>query len=155
MSLAFRWGRFSKSLMNSMGRGCACAVGIWMAAALFAGTSRAALATEDGAVELPSTSRTIDISPGFGLVRTSEMPPKLVDYTIASLMRLATPWPMETAPSETRVTTVELPASMAPKTITKIKTKTTPRPKTKLKPQQKTSWVTAEWWRGFLWLRIR
>ena len=83
------------------------------------------------------------------------MPPKLVDYTIASLMRLATPWPMERAPAETRVTTAEPPASVAPKPITKIKTKTPPRPKTKLKPQQKTSWATAEWWRGFLWLRIR
>ena len=126
-----------------------------MAVALFAGTARAAWAMEESAVELPSSLRTVVISPGFGLVRTSEMPPKLVDYTIASLMRLATPWPMERAPAETRVTTVGPPASVAPKTITKIKTKTTPRPKTKLKPQQKTSWVTAEWWRGFLWLRIR
>jgi hypothetical protein len=111
---------------------------------------------EESAVELPSSLRTVVISPGFGLVRTSEMPPKLVDYTIASLMRLATPWPMERAPAETRaVTTAEAPASEPPKPIIKIKTKTPPRPKTKLKPQQKTSWATAEWWRGFLWLRIR
>jgi hypothetical protein len=115
-----------------------------------------ALAMEESAVELPSSLRTVVISPGFGLVRTSEMPPKLVDYTIASLMRLATPWPMERARAQTpAVTTAVAPASVAPKPITKIKTKTTPRPKTKLKPQQKTSWATAEWWRGFLWLRIR
>jgi hypothetical protein len=139
-----------------MGRGCTWASVIWLAAALFTGTSRAALAVEQSAVELPSSLRTVVISPGFGLVRTSEMPPQLVDYTIASLMRLATPWPLERAPAETSaVTTAELPAFVAPAPITQTKMKTTPRPKAKLKPQQKTSSATVEFWRGLFWLRIR
>jgi hypothetical protein len=139
-----------------MGRACIWTSEVLAAVALFAGASRAALATEESSVELSPTLQTLVISPGFDLVRTSERPPELVDYTITSLMRLATPWPIERMPPETpAVATAEPSASLAPAPIHKTKTKTSRRPKATQKPQQKSSWVTAEWWRGLFRLRIR
>jgi hypothetical protein len=142
-----------------MGRACIWISAILAAVALLAGASRAALASEESSVETSPALRdhTLVISPGFDLVRISERPPELVDYTIASLMRLATPWPIEGMPAETpAVATPEPSASVAPAPVDKAKTKTSPRPKTKAqKPQQKSSRVTAEWWRSLFWLRIR
>src|SRR6185437_11870594 len=76
--------------------------------------------------------------------------------TIASLMRLATPWPIKSMSLETpTVATAEPSASVAPVPIDKTKTKTSRRPKMTQKPQQKSSRVTADWWRGLFWVRIR
>jgi hypothetical protein len=138
-----------------MGRACIWASEVLAAVALFAGASRA-LATEEISAELSPTLQTLVISPGFDLVRTSDRPPELVDYTIASLMRLATPWPIKSMSLETpTVATAEPSASVAPAPIDKTKTKTSRRPKMTQKPQQKSSWVTADWWRGLFWVRIR
>src|SRR4029078_3369721 len=137
-----------------MGRACIWASEVLAAVALFAGASRA-LATEEISAELP-TLQTLVISPGFDLVRTSDRPPELVDHTIASLMRLATPWPIKSMSLETpTVATAEPSASVAPVPIDKTKTKTSRRPKMTQKPQQKSSRVTADWCRVLFWVRIR
>jgi hypothetical protein len=137
-----------------MGRACIRASEVLAAVALFAGASRA-LATEEISAELSPTLQMLVISPGFDLVRSSDRPPELVDYTIASLMRLATPWPIEKMPAEI-LAKAESSASVTPAPIDKAKTKTKPRPKVKAqKPQQNSSAVTAGWWRDLFWVRIR
>jgi hypothetical protein len=142
-----------------MGRACICASGFLAAVAFLAGGSKAALASEESSIETSPALRdyTLITSPGFDLVRTSERPPELVDYTIASLMRLATPWPIERTPAGRPAdATAEPPASVEPAPVEKANAKPSPRPKTKTqKPQQKSSRVTAEWWRSLFWLRIR
>lgn len=142
-----------------MGRACICASGFLAAVALLAGGSKAALASEESSIETSPALRdyTLITSPGFDLVRTSERPPELVDYTIASLMRLATPWPIERTPAGRPAdATAEPSASVERATVEKAKAKPSPRPKTKTqKSQQKSSRVTAEWWRSLFWLRIR
>jgi hypothetical protein len=142
-----------------MGRACICASGFLAAVALLAGGSKAALASEESSIETSPSLRdyTLITSPGFDLVRTSERPPELVDYTIASLMRLATPWPIERTPAGRPADAAAEPsASVEPAPAEKANAKPTPRPKTKTqKPQQKSSRVTAEWWRSLFWLRIR
>jgi hypothetical protein len=141
--------------------GCACirASGFLVAVALVAGASKAALASEESSIETSPALRdhTLITSPGFDLVPTSERPPELVDYTIASLIRLATPWPIERTPAARPAdSTAEPSASVESAPVEKANAKPTPRPKTKTqKPQQKSSRVTAEWWRSLFWLRIR
>jgi len=138
-----------------MGRDCNWASGILAAVILRAGPSKTALAWEESPVEAAAGLRTSVISPSFDLVPMSERPPELVDYTIGSLMRLATPWPIEKMPAETPAK-AESSASVTPAPIDKAKTKTKPRSKVKAqKPQQKPSTVTADWWRGLFWIRIR
>jgi hypothetical protein len=142
-----------------MGRACTWASAILPAVALLAGASRAALASEESSVETSPALRdeTLVIPRGFDLVPTSEKPPEPVDYTIASLMRLASPWPIGSTPADMpAVATAEPSASVAPAPVDKAKTKTRPRPKAKAqKLQQKSSRVTEEWWRSLFWLRIR
>jgi outer membrane biosynthesis protein TonB len=138
-----------------MGRDCIWASGILAAVILVAGPSKPALASQESPVEASATLRTLVLSPGFDLVPTSEMPPELVDYTIASLMTLATPWPIEKMPAETPAK-AESSASVTPAPIDKPKTKTKPQPKVQAqKPQQKSSAATAAWWRRLFWVRIR
>jgi hypothetical protein len=142
-----------------MGRACIWASGFLAAVALLAGASKATLASEESSIETLPALRdyTLITSPGFDLVRTSERPPELFDYTIASLMRLATPWPIERTPAGRPAdATAEPSASVERATVEKAKAKPSPRPKTKTqKSQQKSSRVTAEWWRSLFWLRIR
>src|SRR5262245_61385275 len=139
-----------------MRRACIWASGFLAAVALLAGASKA---SEESSIETLPALRdyTLITSPGFDLVRTSERPPELVDYTIASLMRLATPWPIERTPAGRPADATAKPsASVERATVDKAKAKPSPRPKTKTqKPQQKSSRVTAEWWRSLFWLRIR
>jgi hypothetical protein len=142
-----------------MGHACIWASGFLAAVALLAGASKATLASEESSIETLPALRdyTLITSPGFDLVRTSERPPELFDYTIASLMRLATPWPIERTPAGRPAdATAEPSASVERATVEKAKAKPSPRPKTKTqKSQQKSSRVTAEWWRSLFWLRIR
>ena len=150
---------FNTPKESPMGRACIWASGFLAAVALLAGASKATLASEESSIEtLPALhDYTLITSPGFDLVRTSERPPELVDYTIASLMRLATPWPIERTPAGRPAdATAEPSASVERATVEKAKAKPSPRPKTKTqKSQQKSSRVTAEWWRSLFWLRIR
>ena len=148
---------FSKPKEPPVGRACIWASAILATVALLGGASRAALASEESLLEPSPVVQTSLFSPGFDLVRTSERPPQLVDYTIASLMRLATPWPLERRPEKTpAVATPEPSVSVAPPPVDKRKTETKPRPKSKAqKPQQKSSRVATEWWRSLFWLRIR
>ena len=141
-----------------MGRACIWASAILPAVVLLAGASRALVAEESSVEKSPALrDETLVIPRGFDLVSTSEKPPEPVDYTIASLVRLATPAPIESMPAEIpAVATAEPSASVVPAPIDKAKTKTRPRPKAKAqKLQQKPSQVTEEWWRSLFSLRIR
>ena len=139
-----------------MRRACIWASGFLAAVALLAGASKA---SEESSIETLPALRdyTLITSPGFDLVRTSERPPELVDYTIASLMRLSTPWPIESTPAGGPAdATAETSASVGRATVEKAKAKPSARSKTKTqKSQQKSSRVTAEWWRSLFWLRIQ
>ena len=119
-----------------------------VAAAWAASEARVTVVTKASPPPLSGGSPRLRATPGFGLVSTSEKPPKFADYTILNLMRLATPWPIEgTAPQ------AEAPASVAP---TPPFTKRKPRPKQVVqKPPEKPTWLEADWWRGLTWLRIR
>ena len=70
-----------------------------VAAAWAASEARVTVVTKASPPPLSGGSPRLLATPGFGLVSTSEKPPKFADYTILTLMRLATPWPIEgTAP---------------------------------------------------------
>jgi hypothetical protein len=133
--------------------------GILLAVALLAGASRAALAAEENSVETSPALRdeALVMPRGFDLVPMSQKVPEPVDYTIASLMRLASPWPIENMPAEIPAVAIEAPsASIAPVPVDKAKTKTRSRPKAKAPTlQQKPSRVTEEWWRRLFWVRVR
>jgi hypothetical protein len=135
-----------------------------LAAMIFAGPHGAAFALEEasGATKpLPPSwhDEASAIPPGFDLVAIKEKPPKFADYTIASLITLATLWPIETtlAQAETPTFAQAKPStSVLPTTVRKPTSKSWPRPKqTALKPKEKSSRVAADWWRGLFWLRIR
>jgi hypothetical protein len=144
-----------------MGRAVTWALGAALATVL-AGVLAPALASEATVTAItktspsPSLEDTPDIPPthGFGLVTTNDKPPPLADYTISNLIRLATPWPIEE-----RVAQAEAPAPITPNLpIAKPKPKPKPKPElrpTAPKPQKQLSWLTADWWRGLTWLRIR
>jgi hypothetical protein len=141
------------------------ALGILAAIAILAGAARTGFASAERSLEPSFRVQTLVVYPGFGLVATTERPPALPDYTIASLMRLATPWPIERLPTEMHVVAkaqspviakAEPSASAGTAPIARANKKTSLRSKTKAQvPQQKTSWLIPDWWRGLLWLRIR
>jgi hypothetical protein len=146
-----------------MGHASICARGI-LAAMIFAGPHETAFAFEEGSGATkplpPSWHEEAPAIPrGFDLVAIDEKPPKFADYTIASLITLATLWPIETALAQAETPTfaqAKPPTSVLPTTVSKPKSKSWPRPKqTALKPKEKSSRVTADWWRGLFWLRIR
>jgi hypothetical protein len=146
-----------------MGHASIWALGI-LAAMIFAGAHGAAFALEEGSgatKPLPPSwhDEAPAIPPGFDLVAIDEKPPKFADYTIASLITLATLWPIETTLAQAETPTfaqAKPPASVLPTTVSKPKGKSWPRPKqTALKPKEKSSRVTADWWRGLFWLPIR
>jgi hypothetical protein len=145
-----------------MGHASIWALGI-LAAMIFAGPHGAAFALEEGSgATKPLPPRWHDeapaIPPGFDLVAIDEKQPKFADCTIASLITLATLWPIETALAQAETPTfaqAKPTTPVLPTTVGKPKSKSWPRPKQTALSKEKSSRVTADWWRGLFWLRIR
>jgi hypothetical protein len=140
-----------------MGRAFTCALGVLATTLLFVGALAPASASEAGITVVTKASPSqvlggtpnLPPTPGVSWVTTSEKPAKFVDYTVSNLISLAAPWPIEEA-----VEQAQAPAPIAPTTaITKSKPKPKPKPIAQ-KPEQKLSWLTADWWRGLTSLRI-
>ena len=140
-----------------MGRAFSRTLGVLAAAVVFAGAIAPASAASEASVTvvtkalpppLPAGAPTLPATPGFGLVTTSEKPPKLADYTILNLIMLTTPWPIEEVAPQ-----AEAPAPFVPTpSVTKRKPKSKPIVQ---KPPEKLTWLKADWWRGLTWLHIR
>ena len=130
-----------------MGRAVTLSLGI-LGAVLFVATSGAA--ADDLATVITKTSSSHDprLSAGFDLVSGNEQPPRLTDYTISNLILLATPWPPEQVVAQEEVSP-PLRRPHPPKQRPTIKASPTAQ------PQKEVGWLSADWWRGLTWVRIR
>lgn len=131
-----------------MGRAVTLSLGI-LGVALFLATSGAA-ADDLGTVitkTSPSPDSTLRLPTGFDLVSGNEQPPRLADYTIANLIVLATPSPEQVVAKEEVPPPVRRPSP--PKRRATIKASPAAQ------PRKEVGWLSADWWRGLMWMRIR
>ena len=132
-----------------MGRTVTLSLGI-LGAVLFVATSGAA--ADDLGTVITKTSSSHDpimrFPAGFDLVSGNEQPPGLADYTISNLIVLATPWPPEQVVAQEEVPP---PVRRPPPPKLRPTIKASPA----AQPQKEVGWLSANWWRGLTWIRIR
>jgi hypothetical protein len=94
---------------------------------------------------LPRSDPLPSVTAGFGLVTTSESPPKFADYTILNLFTLSTPWQIAHVTPQAQAPMRAVP----PITHRKLRSDLIAQ-----KQPEKLTWLKADWWRGLTWLRI-
>jgi hypothetical protein len=132
-----------------MGRAVTLSLGI-LGAVLFVATS--GTAADDLGTVITKTSSSHDpimrFPAGFDLVSGNEQPPGLAGYTISNLIVLATPWPPERVAAQEEVPP---PVRRPPPPKLRPTIKASPA----AQPQKEVGWLSADWWRGLTWIRIR